>query len=281
MIGIEIHAHRHGFAAEIDGVDLARPLSDELFDAVYDALIAHKVLVFRDQRLDDAAHLAFARRFGPLEDHVNRSTRHGNQPKLQVFQNVDQAGKPTGTHPERGTLVWHTDKSYIACPSLLTILRSPAVARAGGDTLFADMQRAYQALPGDLAERIGRLRAVHDWRRSREKSGERPATAEEVREAPAVDHPLVRTHPVSGAKTLYIGNHASHILGLEVAEGEALLADLERHATRPEFLHRHKWRDLDVLMWDNRCTMHRVTPYDAATEIRIVHRAVVRGDRPV
>ena len=278
---IEVETQASGFGAEIGGVNLAAGISEQAFAAIRAAMIQHKVLVFRDQQLDDDSHLAFARRFGPLEGHINTSTRHGRLPKIQIFQNVDAAGELTGVHPERGTLVWHTDKSYVAQPSLFTILRSPAVARQGGDTLFADMERAYAGLAAADAARLDGLRAVHDWKRSREKSNERPATAEEIAAAPPVDHPLVRTHPDTGARTLYIGNHASHILGMDQAEGEALLAELERHATQDKFVYRHIWRENDVLMWDNRCTIHCVTPYDAGRERRIVCRAVVQGDVPV
>jgi len=277
---IAVRPEANGFGAEVVGIDLAGTVSERSFAAIREALLQRKVLCFRDQHLDDDGHLAFARRFGPLEGHINRSSRHDRLPTIQIFGNLDAEGKPTGRHPERGTLVWHTDKSYVATPSLLTILRSPSVARQGGDTLFADMERAYAGLDAASKREIEGLRAVHDWKRSREKSGERPATAEELAAAPPVDHPLVRTHPETGVKTLYIGNHASHVLGMDVAAGEALLARLERHATQPRFVYRHRWRDNDVLMWDNRCTMHCVTPYDAARERRVVHRAVVQGDRP-
>jgi alpha-ketoglutarate-dependent 2,4-dichlorophenoxyacetate dioxygenase len=277
---IEVRPEANGFGAEIAGIDLAGGVSEQEFGAIRAALLRHKVLTLRGQHLDDDGHLAFARRFGPLEGHINRSTRHDRLPTIQIFGNLDAEGKPTGRHPERGTLVWHTDKSYIATPSLLTILRSPSVAREGGDTLFADMARAWASLDDATKARIEGLRVLHDWKRSREKSGERAATAEEIAAAPPVEHPLVRTHPETGAKSLYIGNHASHVVGMDLAEGEALLAELERHATQARFVYRHRWRDNDVLMWDNRCTMHCVTPYDAAKERRVVHRAVVQGDRP-
>ncbi len=278
---IDVTAKANGFGAEIGGIDLAAGVSEAAIRAIHAAIIEHKVLVFRDQRLDDESHFAFAECFGPLEGHINVSTRLENLPKMQSFGNVDAAGELTGVHPEGGTLVWHTDKSYVARPSLFTILRSPFVARKGGETCFADMQRAYESLDAARGESLAGLRAVHDWKRSREKSDERPATAAEVEAAPPVDHPLVRTHPDTGARTLYIGNHASHILGQERTEGEALLADLERHATQDQFIYRHSWRDNDVLMWDNRCTIHCVMPYDAARERRVVCRAVVQGDRPV
>lgn len=277
---IEIRAAAADFGAEVSGLDLAGDITAAELAAIQAAMIRHKVLVFRDQHLDDESHDAFALRFGPLEGHINHSTRHGELPKLQVFGNVGADGKPTGVHPEKGTLVWHTDKSYVATPSLFTILRSPSVARRGGHTLFADMSRAYAALEPGRAEQLEGLRAVHDWKRSREKSDERAATAEEIAAAPPVDHPLVRTHPDRAARAIYIGNHASHILDWELAAGEALLAELEAHATQERFIYRHLWRDNDVLMWDNRCTMHCVTAYDAAIERRVVHRAVVQGDVP-
>ena len=276
-----IKAEDSGFGAEIGGVDLGGVVAEETFAAIREAMIRHKVLVFRGQHLDDARQLAFAQRFGPLEGHINRGTRHDALPKIQVFGNVDQNGNTTGEHPERGTLVWHTDKSYVATPSMFTVLRSPSVAREGGDTLFADMERAYADLEEDRAARLLELHVVHDWKRSREKSNERAATADEIAAAPPVEHPLVRTHPETGAKALYLGNHTSHVVGMERAEGEALIAELERHGTQAKYIYRHRWRDNDVLMWDNRCTVHCVTGYDAAKERRIVHRAVVQGDRPV
>jgi len=278
---IEIKAETTGFGAEIGGVDLGSEISDEAFAAIRAAIVKHKVLVFREQHLDDDKHLAFAQRFGPLEGHINRSSRHSDLPKIQIFGNVDGDGNIIGYHPEKGTLVWHTDKSYVATPSMFTVLRSPSVAREGGDTLFADMERAYADLEEDRAARLLELHVVHDWKRSREKSNERAATADEIAAAPPVEHPLVRTHPETGAKALYLGNHTSHVVGMERAEGEALIAELERHGTQAKYIYRHRWRDNDVLMWDNRCTVHCVTGYDAAKERRIVHRAVVQGDRPV
>ena len=147
--------------------------------------------------------------------------------------------------------------------------------------MFADMTRAYDKLSNNMKTGIDNLFAVHDWVRSREKSNERPATPDEIKAAPPVKHPIVRTHPETGKKSLYIGNHSSHIVDMALEEGEAILADLETHATQQDLIYRHKWQIDDVLMWDNRCTMHCVEPYDAAKEKRSVHRVVVRGDAPV
>jgi taurine dioxygenase len=278
---VSVSPHTNGFAAEISGISLANGVSDAEFAVIHQAFLDHKVLVFRDQPLEDRPHQAFAARFGALDGHINKSTRQKNMPNVQVFSNVKSDGKTTGVHPEKGTLVWHTDKSYTATPSLTTVLRSPAIAKEGGDTLFADTTRAYEALPEDTKKRVANQRAIHDWARSRLKSGERPATDEEMAAAPPVDHPIIRTHPETGSKAIYVGNHSSHIVGMPVPEGAALLAELEKHATQPQFIYRHKWQVNDVIMWDNRCTMHCVEPYDAAKEKRAVHRVVVKGDKPV
>lgn len=266
--------------AEVSNVDLSRPLTDTQFAAIERAFAEHLVLVFRDQPLSDEQQLAFGRRFGELEGHINKPTRHEKHEKVQVFSNIKPDGTTLGVHPELGTLVWHTDKSYVATPSMATILRSPAIAREGGDTLFANCQAAYDDLDDATKRKIAGLKAVHSWKRSREKVGEKPATPEQIAAAPPVEHPVVRTHPVTGRKGIYAGSHSSHIAGMDFDEGVALLAELERFATQDKFIYRHKWRLDDVLMWDNRGTMHCVTPYDAAKEKRAIHRVVVRGDRP-
>ena len=277
---INVTPFENSFAAEINGVDIQRGINKRQFEIIHEAFLDYKVLIFRDQPLDDKAHQTFGMLFGELDGHINKSTRHKALPSVQIFSNVKANGETTGVHPEKGTQVWHTDKSYTATPSLTTILRSPEIARVGGDTLFADMTRAYDKLSDDMKKTIEGLFAVHDWARSREKSNERAATPEEIKAAPPVEHPVVRTHPETGKKSLYIGNHSSHITNMDLATGEAILASLEKHATQSALIYRHKWQIDDVLMWDNRCTMHCVEPYDAAKEKRSVHRVVVKGDRP-
>tara|TARA_Y100000588_G_C14153536_1_gene881594 strand:- start:102 stop:944 length:843 start_codon:yes stop_codon:yes gene_type:complete len=270
----------NGFGAEIKGILIKDGVDAKEYNTIHKAFLDHKVLVFRSQPLDDGAHLKFASLFGELDIHINKSTRHKALPKVQIFSNKDENGHPSGRHPEKGTLVWHTDKSYTSTPSLTTILRSPEIAKEGGNTLFSDMSRAYDKLPTSMKTQIRNLNAIHDWKRSREKSKERPATVEEIQSAPPVQHPIVRTHPETKKKSLYIGNHASHIVELPHSDGELLLGKLEEHATQPEYIYRHRWQIDDVLMWDNRCTMHCVEPYDASKEKRTVHRVVVKGDKP-
>lgn len=266
---------------EVHDVDLSRPLGDTTFRAIEAAFHRYKLLRFPGQHLTEAQHVAFSRCFGDLQIHVLEQFRHPQQPELYVLSNVDKTGKTTGRHPDRGTLVWHSDLSFQRRPALATILYGIEVPRRGGETLFADMVAAYEALPETMKRRVAGVRAIHDLDYSRTRAGEPPMTPKQRAEAPPVDHPLVRTHPGTGQKLLYISNHVSHMEGMPVEEGRALLNELMEHATQERFVYRNTWQSGDVVMWDNRCTMHRATEYDAAGERRVIHRAVVLGDVPV
>jgi taurine dioxygenase len=267
--------------AEIEGIDLSLPLDGTNFAVIQAAFHEHKFLRFRGQRLTEAQQVAFSRRFGELQIHVLDQFRHPQQPEIYVLSNVDQTGRTTGRHPDRGTLVWHSDLSFQRRPALATILYGIEVPGRGGETLFADMVAAYDALPDAMKRRIATVRAIHDLDYSRTRAGEPPMTPRQRAEAPPVDHPLVRTHPDTGRKLLYISHHVSHMQGMPVDEGRALLEELMAHATQDRFVYRNTWRSGDVVMWDNRCTMHRATEYDAAEERRVIHRTVVKGDVPV
>jgi taurine dioxygenase len=267
--------------AEVRGADLSQPLNDATFGAIQAAFHQHKLLRFPGQRLSEAQQVAFSRYFGDLQIHVLDQFRHPEQPEIYVLSNVDKSGKTTGRHPDRGTLVWHSDLSFQRRPALATILYGIKVPRHGGETLFADMVAAYDGLPEPMKRRIAGVRAVHDLDYSRIRAGEPPMTPKQRAEAPAVDHPLVRTHPDTGRKLLYISHHVSHMEGMPVDEGRALLEELMAHATQDRFVYRNTWQSGDVVMWDNRCTMHRATEYDATEERRVIHRTVVKGDVPV
>lgn len=266
--------------AEIVGIDLSQPLNDDVFIAIRNAFEQRLLLVFRDQNLDEAAHVAFSRRFGALEIHVLNQYLDTRFPELYVLSNIGPDGKPRGQHPDRGTMLWHTDLSFTRVPSYATILYGVETAASGGDTLFADMLSAYEALPDPTKREIADLRAVHDLARSRIRSGDDPLTPEQQAKAPPVVHPLVRLHP-NGRRGLYLGSHASHVEGWVQHEGEALLARLLAHATEDRFVHRHRWRPGDLLMWDNRATLHRATGYDTGQDRRVVRRTVVTGQIPV
>lgn len=268
--------------AEVHGIDLAAPMSADTFAAIRAAFNRHMLLRFPGQTLDEAALVSFSRRFGELQIHVLDEYRHPRLPEIYVLSNVDRAtGRTTGRHPDLGTLVWHSDLSFPRRPALATILYGIEVPKAGGETLFADLCAAYDALEDAMKRRIAGLRAIHDLDYSRQRAGAPPMTASQRAEAPPVDHPLVRTHPETGRKGLYISHHISRIDGLPEAESRALLAALMEHATSERFVYANRWQSGDVVMWDNRATMHRATEYDAAGERRVIHRTVVKGEVPV
>ena len=274
----EITAFGGPAGAEITGLDLSVPLEAAARTAILEAFLAHHVLVFRDQDLTPEEQHAFTLNFGELENHVIRLADGKPPPLVHVVSNLDREGRPTAKPYSHGNYFWHTDKSYHAVPSLATLLHAREVPAAGGDTLFANTALAYARLASATKARIAELRVEHSWEASRANTGNRPATGEEKRERPPVVHPLVRTHPESGAKCLYLGMHTSHIVGMEREEGRALLADLQDRATRDDLVYVHQWRPGDLVMWDNRCTMHRADAnYDMAAHRRVLHRTVVKG----
>lgn len=282
MSKLEIEPLSAGIGAEMRGVDLARPMDDAVFDAVRAAFHRHMLLRFPGQRLDEAQQVAFSRRFGELQVHVLDQYRHPRFPEIYVLSNVDAAtGQTTGRHPDKGTLTWHSDLSFQRRPALATILYGIETPSIGGETQFADMAAAYDALDDAMKRQLAGLRAIHDLDHSRRRMGEPPMSEAQRRQSPPVDHPLVRTHPDTGRKLLYISRHVSHIDGLPADESEALLDRLMAHATQDRFVFSYRWRPRDVLMWDNRSTMHRATAYDTSAERRVIHRTVVLGDVPV
>jgi taurine dioxygenase len=249
------------------GIDLSRPSSPELKDAIVAAFLAHHVVVFPGQNLTREQQFQFAANFGDVEVHGAHRGETKRYGVAHVMSNVGADGKPIFRTSKAANYHWHTDKPYHPAPPLLTTLYAVELPPSGGDTEFANMTLAYAALPEDMKRRVAGLRVVF-----------RPAFDEG---RPAVDHPLVRTHPDTGRKSLYIGNHSTHILGMPEAEGAALLAELLGHATRPEFVHIHRWQLGDLIMWDNRCLLHRaVANYAADTYRRVMHRSVVRGTLP-
>jgi alpha-ketoglutarate-dependent taurine dioxygenase len=253
----------HAGAVRVEGLDLGRSLAGEAKQAIWRAFLAHHVVVFPDQALTREEQFAFAARFGEVqahEGHRGESKRYG---VAHVLSNLDADGNPVFRMSRAANYHWHTDKPYQPAPPLLTMLHAVELPRSGGDTEFADMALAYEALPEGTQRRIAGLRIAF-----------RPAFDPGL---PGAIHPLVRTHPETGRKSLYIGNHATHIVGLPEAESAALLAELLGHATRPCFVYTHRWRLGDLVMWDNRCLLHRaVANFDVTRERRVMHRSVVK-----
>lgn len=261
-------------AAEVIGLDLSRPLDERTRDTVHRAFLDHQLLAFRDQHLGKQQQIAFTEQFGVLEQHTLRNRGSAELPLLHVVSNLDEEGKPIG---KVRSDQWHTDKSFRPAPSMATILHAITLPPDGGDTCFANMYAAFEALPAAEKERLRGLRVVHSWALSRENVG-RAMSEEEKRDAPDNVHPLARRHPETGRIALFVGVHASHIEGMPMEEGRALIERLEAHSTQPQFVYRHKWRPGDLLMWDNRCLLHRAEAnFDAARYPRVLHRTCLRG----
>jgi alpha-ketoglutarate-dependent taurine dioxygenase len=268
--------------AEITGIDLREPIGPAMRDAIMAALEEFHVLAFRDQHLTKDEQHAFTLNFGEIEEHVGRLASGEKYPVVHTVTNLDETtGLPTETPHTHGNYFWHTDKSYHAVPSLLTMLHAIEVPPEGGDTLFANMVLAYEALPEDEKKALEGLRAVHSWEASRQNTGNKPATEEQKRERPPVSHPIVRTHP-SGRKSLYLGVHIGHVEGMEYEAGRALLADLLERATADRFVYRHQWKKGDLTLWDNRVLLHRADRnFEMSKHPRVLHRTVVKGTVPV
>ena len=264
--------------ARVAGLDLRTPFTPELRDTVERALVQHHVLVFPRQQLSTHEQARFTEQFGELESHVIRLRDGKPPPPVHVMTNLDENGQPTDQLPSQGIFHWHSDKSYHAIPSLATLLHAIQVPPTGGDTQFANMALAYAELDDELKEQIAHLNVEHSWAASRKNTGSRLATEDEIRERPPVTQPLVRTHPDTGVKSLYLGMHASHVLDMDYDEGRALLAELLEFATQPKFVYTHQWTAGELVMWDNRSLLHRAVPnYEMQRFPRVMHRTVVKG----
>ncbi|WP_439612209.1 TauD/TfdA dioxygenase family protein [Reyranella sp.] len=273
------------FAAEIAGVDVSRPLNPADRQAIEDAIDRYAVVVFRGQTLDDEKQVAFARNFGPIASSAlklrHRDIKHRIESSdVADISNLDGDGnvlKPDARRRLDGLAnrLWHTDASFRAVPGALSMLYAHVIPEEGGDTEFADLRAAYDALPEAKKNELEGLVAEHSIWRSREQLGVVQYTEEERASLPPVPQRLVRTHPGSHRKTLYLAAHASHILGMPVADGRLIILDLIEHATQPRFVHAHRWAKGDLVIWDNRCTMHRARPFDT-TKVRDLRRVTTR-----
>jgi alpha-ketoglutarate-dependent 2,4-dichlorophenoxyacetate dioxygenase len=273
-MAIEVRQVHPLFVGEVAGIDLGRAIDETVVRTIWEAINRYAALVFHDQHLDDEELRDFARKFGELE--IGRSAARGGRrrlalPEIGDISNLDEDGRLRERDDRRrldslGNRIWHTDASYMPVPVVLGMLYAvtlpPASALGGGETEFADMRAAYDALPEAIKDAIDGLVAEHDVFWSRGQIGFTDFLPGEREKYPPSRQRLARRHPGSKRKTLYLSAHASHIVGWPVPEGRILLYDLNLHATRPEFVYSHKWRVGDLVIWDNRCTMHRGRPHD-------------------
>jgi len=270
-----------GLGAEIIGVDLSQGVDDTLFRAIYDAFLEHQVLLFGVQDLPPGRQVEFARHFGEVQIHVMNQYHADGFPELYRLSNLDENGNPTGRHPDKGTLAWHTDGSWQRVTGHATIIYSEIVPETGGETHFCDMYGAYERLSPEWKARIASLRAVHnlDFSRTR-RHGEDPMTEAQRKAVPPVDHPIVRTHPDTGRKCVFLGDHAEYVVGMAYDEGRDQIEELNALIVHPDLVYEHHWRPGQLLVWDNRCVTHRATEYDPATQRRVIRRCTVLGEVP-
>jgi taurine dioxygenase len=285
--------------AEISGIDLSRPLDDVTFAGIAKAFFEHQVVFFRNQQITPDQHIAFTRRFGVLEHHVRKEHLLNGYPDILIVSNVlDEHGQAIGV--EDAGRFWHSDLSYKRAPSLLSALYALEVpVKDGivrGNTSFASTTAAYDALPEDMKQRLMSLKNIHSYRYYRAKNieaqkeeqarGQRVVqdhglTEEQLKSVPDSEAPIVRTHPVTGHKGLFINEaHTSHIADLPKHESDALLSELFAHITRPDFRYEHHWQVGDLLMWDNCAVQHKANfDYDLPLR-RLMYRTTVRGTAP-
>lgn len=272
--------------AEVRGVDMGKPLDPGTRQEIHDLWMEHLVLVFPGQRVTDEEHVGFTRHLGEPEVFHQKIIRSERTKEIFRVSNVDENGvlmPPDHPVAQQVALAqsWHTDSSYKAVPCTGALLHGVEVSRTGGETQFANMYRAYDALPASLKRQIERRRARHDFGFLHTQGKLKPLTAEEQAAMPAIWQPMVRRHPVTGRKSLYISPiYNDEVEGMAPEEGRALIAELIDIAADPAFVYTHRWETDDVLMWDNRCTMHKVTPFDAR-ERRVMHRTTIVGTEPV
>jgi len=283
-MNIQITRLSNTLGAEITGVDL-NTYDDATFEEINAAYLEHQVLCIRDQNLDPESLVTFSERFGVVEPHDNLKFTLAQQPKILVLSNdVDEDGNQIGVIDAGDA--WHTDHSFKTHPANCTILYSLKNPSQGGVTDFTNMYAAYDALSDDMKARIANLRGRQSISKLKNKrvqiSGAREDAVEfykrQEKAIPDVDHPLVRTHPVTGRKSLYCSPRFTvGIVGLDEDEGDALLDELIAHSIKPEFRYSHHWRDSDVVMWDNRCVNHRATGGYEYPDIRHLYRTTVEG----
>jgi alpha-ketoglutarate-dependent 2,4-dichlorophenoxyacetate dioxygenase len=283
---IAIHPMHPGFAGEVSGIDITRPLSRDAVAAIEAGMDRYAVLVFHDQPLTDDQQMAFSRNFGELE-----ATLAGEMAKPEERRMVNELGDISNVdHRNRirarddakrlyalGNRLWHTDASFRATGAIYSLLSARVIPSAGGNTEFADMRAAYDALDDATKHEIDGLVCEHSIAFSRAELGFADfAEAHRAKIAP-VRHRLVSTHPVTGRKSLYLASHIGGIVGWPVPEARAFIRDLMEHATQRQFVHVHVWRVNDLVMWDNRTTMHRARRYDDMQQVRDMRRTTLRG----
>jgi taurine dioxygenase len=282
MAAIQVRKIGAALGAEISGIDLAQPPAPEVFAEIRQAWLDHLVIRFRGQQLSEPQLLAFSGLFGELDPPGPNPYGKAflpEHPEMNVISNIKSDGVPIGGLGD-GEAIWHADMTYVERPPMAAILHALEVPPEGGDTYWANMYLAYETLPASLKGEVERRMAVHDATYNSAgmlRKGYQDIT--DPRQAPGARHPLVRVHGETGRKSLFLGRRRnSYIIGLSLAASEALLDELWAHAAQPQFIFRQQWRPGDVLVWDNRCTLHRRDAFDPSAR-RLMHRTQIKERR--
>ena len=285
-MGIRVEPLHPHVGAEITGIDLRRPVPPETFAEVEAALNKHAVLIFPAQPITNQQQIVFSRLFGPLEtspDYAGSQKTRLRHREIADISNLDFEGRVMSGDDKRllfnrGNQLWHTDSSFRYVPARCSLLSAHEVPPTGGETEFADLRAAYDALSEAKKRELDGLVAEHSIMHSRAKTGFTEFNPDIRRQLPPVPQIIVRTHPGSGRKSLYLASHASHIIGWPVEEGRRLIDELIAFATQPQFVYQHRWRVGDLVIWDDRCTMHRGREYDDTKCRRDMHRTTVSDE---
>jgi len=276
------------FGAEITNIDLTRPLDDATFAEVEKAFETHSVLVFPKQFLDDESQIAFSRRFGALETTQGHIANNFTVKQVSVISNLDPNGQLMKADDPRliyrlGQRNWHSDSSFKRVPAKASLLHArvlPPNSNECGQTQFASLRAAYEALPESRKRELENKAAIHHYAYSRRNDGIQLTNVQEDKRFPPVPQAIIRANPKNGRKALYVGSHASHIVGMPEEEGRKLLQELLEFATRDVWTYLHHWQVGDLVMYDNRAALHRARPYAITEHARILHRTTVAGDGP-
>jgi taurine dioxygenase len=278
-MALKLRKLSYPLGAEVCDIDVARPMSETAFGEIYRAFLDHGILLFRNQSISREQHIDFSRRFGELDRHESLPRdRHPDYPELlRVTNRPNPDGSPSDSRYTGRS--WHSDMSFTTQPSLGSLLRAWAVPEVGGDTLFANMYLAYETLSTGMQQLIEPLYGIQlaGTRKINDPKSGVPRLEEQKRINPPVAQPVVRVHPETGRKALYIGDKVKRFEGMAEEESAPLIQYLVRHATKPEFVYRHQWRADDILLWDNRCTMHQALGDFDETQLRELERTTVLG----
>lgn len=276
------------FVAEVGNIDITTPLSEEIQQSLIEAIDRYGILVFRNQAVNDEEHVAFSKYFGELEESNNKTniTKQEDRRLSNMLADVSNLDKNQEVHDKDsrqrvfnlGNRLWHSDSSFQTHPARYSLLSAREVPQSKGDTQYADMHSAYEALSDEMKKKIQDLKCEHSLMHSRFRLGMTHFTEQEQEDFAPVVQPLVRTHPATGRKSLFLASHAGNIVGWPIADAKLLLEELTEIATQREFVYTHRWNQYDLVMWDNRRTMHRATAFDDTREKRDMRRTTIAGD---